>query len=149
MKHHLEQQQEFLIAGDSGYPISNILVKPYLTTDAAQDPRKQVFNKWLSGFHTAMSENVFGQWKRRFPFITAMRTKLDLSQKIVVATAILHNISKLWVDEDESDEGESDANDDDEDHDPDVMVTWNLRDSAAAIRRRGQMRRKQILHQMV
>ena len=34
VKPYLEQQRRFLIAGDSGYPISEILIKPYTTAEA-------------------------------------------------------------------------------------------------------------------
>ena len=40
VKPYLEQQRCFLIAGDSAYPISEILIKPYTTAEAANDNRK-------------------------------------------------------------------------------------------------------------
>jgi hypothetical protein len=48
----------------------------------------------LSGLRTVMSENLYGVWKRRFPILKALRTDFTLSQKIIVATAILFNLGK-------------------------------------------------------
>ena len=42
-----------------------------------------------------MSENVFGQWKMRFPILRQMRHSVRTSQKIILATAVLHNMSKV------------------------------------------------------
>ena len=56
LKRLIELQKRFLIAGDSGYPSSKNLVKPYSTAESANDPQKRVFNKRLSGLRTVMSE---------------------------------------------------------------------------------------------
>ena len=55
-----------------------------------------------------MSENVFGLWKRRFPCLKELRTHLEFSQKIIIATAVLENMARLWGEEDPEDEGEED-----------------------------------------
>ena len=55
----------------------------------------------LSGLKTVMSECNFGVWKRRFPILKAMRTDLELSQKILVVTAVLFNIARSWNEEDQ------------------------------------------------
>ena len=143
VRHHIEADKHYLIAGDSGYAISPVLMKPYSANDSNGNPSKTLFNRRLSGLRTAMSENIFGQWKRRFPILKSFRTDLDLSQKIIIATAILFNIGKLWNDqmneedeEDEQDE-EEDEQDEDEDRDPDnEPIDWNL--PAAVIRFAGQ-----------
>ena len=69
--------------------------KPYETADAFHDPRKARFNSKLYAIRTVMTENIFGRWKKRFPILTNLRTHLELSQKIIIATAILHNIATL------------------------------------------------------
>ena len=65
----MESQKRFYVAGDSGYPISENLIKPYPTAESAQRPRKRLFNRRLSGLRTVMSENIYGIWKRRQGFI--------------------------------------------------------------------------------
>jgi hypothetical protein len=42
----------FLIMGDSAYPISPILMKPYSNREAADDPQKHLFNERLSSIQT-------------------------------------------------------------------------------------------------
>ena len=42
VKPYLEQQRRFLIAGDLAYPIREILIKPYVTAEAANDNRKKI-----------------------------------------------------------------------------------------------------------
>jgi hypothetical protein len=92
-KRYIERQRRFLLAGDSAYPISDILIKPYSNNEAQQDYAKRVFNARLSGLRTVMSENVYGIWKRRFPCLSIMRSDLALAKKTIYATAILHNLS--------------------------------------------------------
>ena len=74
VKHYWESQRRFLIAGDSGYPISEVLIKPFNIDEASRDRRKRIFNRKHSGARTVMSENIFGVWKRRFPVIKSLRT---------------------------------------------------------------------------
>jgi hypothetical protein len=45
-----------------------------------------------------MTENVYGELKKRFLCLRDMRNHLPAT-KIIVATAILHNLLKLWNDE--------------------------------------------------
>ena len=92
----IEQQTVYKCAADSGYPISHALIKPYPRLEALHNPRKARFNSKLSGIRTIMSENIFGRWKRRFPILRQLRCHLELSQKIIVATAILENIATAW-----------------------------------------------------
>jgi DDE superfamily endonuclease len=66
-KPEIEAQRRFLLAGDSAYPISDTLIKPYTNQEALGDERKRLFNSRLSGLRTEMTENVFGIWKQRFP----------------------------------------------------------------------------------
>jgi hypothetical protein len=68
-KRDIESRRDFLLAGDSAYPISDVLMKPYPTAEAIVDNRKRLFNARLCGLRTEMSENVFGIWKRRFPIL--------------------------------------------------------------------------------
>ena len=43
-----------------------------------------------------MTEDIFGCWKKRFPILCNLRCHLELSQKIIVTTAILENIAHAW-----------------------------------------------------
>ena len=95
----MESQVAYKYAGDSGYAISQIMVKPYKTADAFHDPRRACFNSELSAIRTVMTENIFGRWKQRFPILRNLSTHLVISQKIILATAILHNIATLWNEE--------------------------------------------------
>ena len=108
VKQYLEEQRRFLVAADSGYPISEVVIKPYSTAEGAQDPRRRAFNSKLSGVRTVMTENLFGIWKRRFPILKALRTDFRLSQKIIVATAVLFNIGQMLNDEAPDDEDDDD-----------------------------------------
>lgn len=118
VKKFVEAQRAFYIAGDTGYPISDTLIKPYTTAEAGQDRSKRVFNRKLSGLRTVMSECLYGVLKRKFPILKNLRTEFQLSQKIVVCTAILFNMSRLWLDQDEGgDDGEEDSGDSEEDSD--------------------------------
>eukprot|EP00094_Tigriopus_californicus_P012757 TCALIF_12332-PA protein Name:"Similar to CAD Probable cinnamyl alcohol dehydrogenase (Pinus radiata)" AED:0.17 eAED:0.23 QI:0/0/0/1/1/1/4/0/393 len=86
-----KQQTEFLIAGDSAYPISPVLIKPFKDIPTNQHRR---FNQHLSGLRTACTENIIGVWKRRFPCLKmGLRTKLEKSLKIIRATGMLHNLA--------------------------------------------------------
>jgi hypothetical protein len=99
VKHILEEQAVYFIAGDSAYQISPVLMKPFSNGEAGGDDAKRLFNQRLSGLRTAMTENVYGELKKRFPCLRDMRNHLPTAKKIIVATAILHNLSKLWNDE--------------------------------------------------
>ena len=94
-KQIIEEQIEYKIAADSGYPISQVLVKPYSAPEVNENPRR-TFNRKLSGLRTVMTEDIFGRWKKCFPILRNLRCHLELSQKIIVTTAILENIAHAW-----------------------------------------------------
>ena len=64
-----------------------------------------------------MTENIFGWWCRRFPIIKDLRTHLTQSQKTIVATAILQNITVAWQEPEVDGEDENDDDDDGADDD--------------------------------
>jgi hypothetical protein len=68
-------------------------MKPYSNGDAAQDPSIRLFNSRLSGLRTVMSENVFARLKQQFPVLINMQAHLPSSKFIILAVAILHNVS--------------------------------------------------------
>jgi hypothetical protein len=67
-----------------------------------------------------------------------MRMDLELSQKVIVATAILFNIGRMWGDQ-EPDDGQDNHDNGD---DADIVVVQDL--SAANIRLRGQIERDRL-----
>jgi hypothetical protein len=83
----------YFIAGDSAYPISPVLLKPYSNVEAQNNPRMLLFNARLSAIRTRMSENVFARWKGTFPILRMMRAHYHHAKIIITATAILHNIA--------------------------------------------------------
>ena len=74
----VEENREHLLAGDSAFPISDVLVKPYSNQDALDDPRKRLFNLRHSGLRTEMTENIYAMLKRRWHILKHMRE--DYSQ---------------------------------------------------------------------
>ena len=83
----------YLLAGDSAYPISTVLMKPYTNREAGNDALKRLFNSRLSSIRTMMSENVFARWKNTFPILRKMRAHYEHAKNTIIATAILHNLS--------------------------------------------------------
>ena len=96
-----------------------------------------------------MTENIFGRWKKRFPIITNLRTHMELSQKIIIATAILHNIATLWNEQlPEGEEGPvQDNRDNAEEEDQDVEINYAL--IYVQIRRIGQAERDKMLNDYI
>ena len=150
VKPYLEQQRRFLIAGDSGYPISEVLIKPYTTAEAANDPRKRIFNRRHSGLRTVMTENIFGMWKRKFPILKGLRTDFEFSQKIIIACAILFNFGRIEGEEGDA-EDDSDADSDCEDFsddEGDENIVRIIDEDRNATRQKGQQEREKLLGAM-
>ena len=82
----------YLVAGDSAYPISPVLMKPYSNREAADNPRMKLFNSRLSAIRTVNSENVFARLKNTFPILRMLRAHYEHAKHIVIAVCILHNI---------------------------------------------------------
>ena len=140
----IERQREFLIAGDSGYPISDVLMKPYPNREALVDPRKAEFNTRLSRLRTVSTENIFGIMKRKFPILKSLRAHHARARRVIYACAVLHNLSVRWRMEDE------DEDEDDDNHDPAVPHFERIpivADEAPlhVIRERGQIVRDQLM----
>ena len=106
VKDWLEGQHNFHIAGDSGYPLSRLLIVPFSTRESENDADKRLFNRKLSSLRTMCSENIYGILKRRWPILKDLRYPYEFARKIVLATMILHNISIMWdqLDDDDVDD---------------------------------------------
>ena len=91
-----------------------------------------------------MSENIYGVWKRRFPILKSLRTSFILSQKIIIATAILFNLGRMEGEEDGDgeDSDEEDSDDEDEVH---VIV---VDEDRGAVRYKGQQERDKLFESM-
>jgi len=151
VKQYLDEEvDDSYIAADQAYPISDYLMKPYTVEEAANDPRKRRFNSKLSGLRTVMSECIYGVWKRRFPILKALRTDFELSQKIIVATAVLFNMARMFGDEfDDIDDDEEEDDDDDDLEDDDHRIQERLGRNDAATRLRGQVERERLVLEMI
>lgn len=81
---------EGILLGDSGYPLRRYLLTPYLHPETRGQR-----NYNASHIRTRNCvERMFGVWKRRFPVLSVgLRTKLQTTLTIIVATAVLHNIA--------------------------------------------------------
>ncbi|XP_023234757.1 putative nuclease HARBI1 [Centruroides sculpturatus] len=76
------------LVGGSGYPCLPYLMTPFLHP---QNHAERRYNKGHSRARNIV-ERLFGVWKRRFPRIgSCLRTKLDNTLNMIIATAILHN----------------------------------------------------------
>jgi hypothetical protein len=81
VKEYLEHASNtYFLTGDSAYPISTLLVKPYSVDEASRDDSKLLFNQRLSGLRAAMTENVCGVWKKRMACLNQLQCHLPLAQ---------------------------------------------------------------------
>ena len=151
-KPEIEANRAYLLAGDSGFPISDVLIKPYTNEEAMANSRYRLFNLRLSGLRTVMSENIYGMWKRRFPILKRMGEKYVKAKMTIDATAILHNILLSIGDETpDPDSDEEDDRDEELEGDQDGQDDYRIvADNATreVIRIRGQERRDQLCTQM-
>lgn len=73
-----------------GDPIKNYLITPLLRT---RNEAENLFNESLIRTRNVV-ERSYGVWKRRFPALAlGLRLKLETTQSVIVATAVLHNIA--------------------------------------------------------
>ena len=75
-------------------------MKPYPNREALADPRKAEFNSRLSRIMARSTENIFGIMKRKYPILKTLRAHYARARRIIMAIAILHNISIRWRQED-------------------------------------------------
>ncbi len=140
----IEARPQFLLAGDSGYPISEVLMKPFDPREVRNDRRKTRFNRHLSGLRTRMSENVFADLKNRWQCLKDLRCHYMHAKKTILACAVLHNLSILWSDDFDF----ADAHPEHQQPPPVDAPPAEVHAVPAEVRRRGQERRDQLLAQM-
>ena len=85
-------------------------------------------------------------WKARFPILKSLRTAFPLSQKIVLATAVLFNIARMWEDEEIDDDEDSVEEEDQDGGGGDHVVVHD--EATATLRLRGQLLREKLKDEM-
>ena len=82
----------FLIVGDSAFPLTENLMKPYPDKSSKSDDGQCIFNYRLSRFRR-VSENAFGIWSNRFRvFHTTINLEPEVVSLLVKASIALHNM---------------------------------------------------------
>lgn len=93
------------LIGDSAYPISNTLLKPY--SDKTTDPKEKKFNKEFSKARVSV-ECAFGMMKSRFIILKGIQDSMKYVSMIIIACAVMHNIcidlGDEWPEEQEPDD---------------------------------------------
>lgn len=91
--------RESLLLGDGGYGSETFLAVPLRQ---ANRPRTRAENMYQTAHVTTRNvvERFNGQWKKRFPCLwVGMRfRKLETVLNVIVATAVLHNLCKIFGD---------------------------------------------------
>lgn len=84
---------DYVLVGDSGYGIKQYMITPL---GNPQIRAEQLFNESQIRTRNCI-ERKFGQWKRRFPILAfGIRLSLRKVEAVVIATAVLENICKLF-----------------------------------------------------
>lgn len=134
--------EEYLL-GDSAYPLSTFLIKPYVNS---QIPSQIQFNI-IHSLHRVVVENAFGRLKNRFIALKEMSTrKISTAVKFTECTIILHNflelnndsIEELLLYEEQEDESDDGNNSDEE-----------INQNETVMRREGERKREQLMNQII
>jgi len=78
------------IIGDSGYPCHSFCLTPI---PVPKNTAERKFNASFTSTRNSV-ERMFGIWKRKYPCLLHLRTKVKTSLAIIVACAVLHNITR-------------------------------------------------------
>jgi hypothetical protein len=133
------------LLGDSAYPLSNFLIKPFINT---QNDLQIQFNITHS-LHRVVVENAFGRLKNRFCCLKELNVKkISTAVCLTECCIILHNFLEINNDNWELDDNNSDDSDDDDDGDNDNYENNldNLNENS--LKRAGEIKRDQIINQL-
>lgn len=79
-----------ILVGDSGYALAEYMMTPL---ENPQTRAEQLYNESQIRSRNVV-ERQYGVWKRRFPILrNTLSLKIQTSQAVIVATAVLHNIA--------------------------------------------------------
>lgn len=102
-------QHTGVLIGDNGYPSLPYLLTPILNPT---QPSEERYNRAHIKTRNVV-ERAFGMWKRRFPCLSrGLGNKIETVANIIVACAVLHNISLTAQDTMPEDGDEEIHNDD-------------------------------------
>ena len=110
----LIKENDFLI-GNSAYPLSPFLIKPYNKPNNEQKRFNQIFSS-----HRIVVEHSFGRLKNRFVGIREIAVKkISTAINLINCAIILHNylelLGDIWNEQEEDNDNFSDDGDDDDD----------------------------------
>jgi hypothetical protein len=132
------------LLGDSAYPLSNFLIKPFTNT---QNNLQIQFNVTHS-LHRVVVENAFSRLKNRFCCLKELNVKkISTAVCLTECCIILHNFLEINNDNWEIDEEDSeDSDDSDDDNDSNNNDEDNLNENS--LKRAGEIKRDQIINQL-
>jgi hypothetical protein len=134
------EQDDYLL-GDSGYPISTILITPFRNT---QDPLERRFNHFLSSTRVIV-KNAFGETKMRFPLLREMRAKdVTTMATLILCAFILHNFLVNKRDNCDFSDDEPLTSDDEEDMNDYVVTPRDRR-----VKSPGELKRETIFRKVM
>ncbi|XP_011864268.1 PREDICTED: putative nuclease HARBI1, partial [Vollenhovia emeryi] len=92
---YVERQLSGILVGDAGYPCLPFLLTPIQNPQTDEEITYNILHRRTR----IIVERTFGIWKRRFPCLSrVLSNKLICSTTIVVACAVLHNLSLIFND---------------------------------------------------
>ncbi|KYN09829.1 Putative nuclease HARBI1 [Trachymyrmex cornetzi] len=90
---YMKRELTGILIGDNGYPCLPFLLTPILNPETDEQIAYNIIHRKTR----LIVERTFGVWKRRFPCLArGLTTKLICSTTIVVACAVLHNLSLIY-----------------------------------------------------
>uniref|UniRef100_A0A2A4IXI2 DDE Tnp4 domain-containing protein n=1 Tax=Heliothis virescens TaxID=7102 RepID=A0A2A4IXI2_HELVI len=111
---YIQRQHSGYLIGDSGYPCLRFLLTPISTPTTNAE---RIYNKVHVKTRNVV-ERTFGRWKRRFPCLSkGLGNKLVTVSNIIVACAVLFNISLSTNDMMPTHDAEDETNEDEDDND--------------------------------
>lgn len=100
---YIQRIYDGILVGDRGYPCLPYLLTP---VSAPTSIPEQIFNRVHARTRNIV-ERAFGMWKRRFPCLRrGLGNKLSTVSNIIVACAVLYNITIQLNDEAPSEHGD-------------------------------------------